>query len=219
MALGKKGMDDLVKILFALFLALLLAGIAVELIGKYVYNAPNTVISSIIACNGPGGEAGECLGAHCDNRNGWTSVGQYTCKDGQECCLLTSPGDWFTPGSVILSYDGHDYKLKEGGTIPPTGGVISSAKTFSLSYVPHTAPGTKDTKCTLSAGGKEIYPGSSNVVCAESAGGPLQAVTLFSGTGQAFTKQINGQPKGEYKVTVTADGSPTLNFNANIKIG
>jgi hypothetical protein len=217
MALGKKGMDELVKLLLAVFVMLLRAGIAVVLINKYVYKTPSTVISGIIACKGPGGEAGECLGAHCDNRNGWASVGQYTCKEGQECCLLTSSRDWFTPGSVILSYDGHDYKLKEGDTIPSSGGAIAGAKAFSISYVPRSTTNAKDKVCSLKVGDKVIGSTPENTICADAAGGPLNAITLYSGTGKEFANKINGQSKGEYKVVVTADGSPIL--NANIKIG
>ncbi|MBR9692861.1 hypothetical protein GOV07_02910 [Candidatus Woesearchaeota archaeon] len=228
----KKGVA-MIEMLVALLIGLALVGVGWYLVERYGYDIPNQALGEVTSCSsftGIGGQ-GQCLrDKNCEGRPAWQYRTELGCEDPLPfCCQLLDKdiADYFIPGSLIISYEGENYRLTPGEFDPgkeiidkenPTilsRDRVSAQKTDALSiyYRPHMGSGNKpaDQSCSLTVN----YEGGSKVVkridnCyQEAALFKHNWVLIWEGSGASFQMAIDdekgkNQPKWGYGFTMDA---------------
>jgi len=202
---------NFLEAIIGLAIGLILLTIAYALIQKYVYEQPVEIINDVVSWEGVGGIAGqaECMKtSRCDGRPGWVYVTRALCPDDKPYGCLLPPnnrGKYFTPGSLVVSYDGNDYKL-----VPDTLQQVVVAKNdiIEIYYVPFLGTpgqGPADEECRLFADGKGKSGNFDTIEqCYKKAKGLIDnMVLLWSGTGAEFVEKAGPMPKKGYALLVT----------------
>jgi hypothetical protein len=196
-------------------LALIVVGTLYAINKEYLYERPTNALSSIMSCGMALSDSyGECMPAGCGARAGWRAQSTMGCKGGNVCCILEEPERYFTPGTLILAYDGKQLKLYN---VQPATVDISLKKSFAIYFVPNaTKLSATDDICALAAvinnsEGKSApmdFSAFKVPNCYNQAAGQFHAVMLYEGTGDSFKKLIPKSPdlgSGPYGLVLTAD--------------
>ncbi len=182
----------MVGTLIGLAAGLILLGILVVLLQDYGYKQPVEVINEVVSWEGIGAIAGqaECLAdSRCEGRAGWTYVTRALCPDETFGCILQRHDrhKYFTGGSLAVSHDGREYKLRPGEREQVR---LTRTESFVILYAPRRS-GAADDACEFAAGGKPLMAIDQRCHAAEGLQDGM--LRVWSGTAVDFLEETGGR--------------------------